>query len=87
VGAGRLSKEVEVKPVWIGGFTAYRPDVRIRVIICKRTRTSEYPVTCPLMPDLINEILVGGGEGLRGNSDGIEIGSSQYLEPTQRSGK
>jgi hypothetical protein len=41
--------------------------------------TSEYPVTCPLMPDLINEILVGGGEGLRGNSDGIEIGSSQYL--------
>lgn len=46
--------------------------------------TSEYPVTCPLMPDLINEILVGGGEGLRDNSEGIEICSSQYLE--RRSG-
>jgi hypothetical protein len=42
--------------------------------------TSEYPVTCPLMPDLINEILVGGGEGLRDNSEGIEICSFQYLE-------
>jgi hypothetical protein len=41
--------------------------------------TSEYPVTCPLMPDLINDILVGGGEGLRDNSEGIEIGSFQYL--------
>jgi N-acetylmuramic acid 6-phosphate (MurNAc-6-P) etherase len=42
--------------------------------------TSEYPVTFPLMPDLINEILVGGGEGLRDNSEGIEISSFQYLE-------
>jgi hypothetical protein len=32
------------------------------------------------MPDLINEIPVGGGEGLRGNSEGIEIGSFQYLK-------
>jgi hypothetical protein len=27
----------------------------------------------------MNEILVGGGEGLSDNSDGTEIGSSQYL--------
>jgi len=45
----------------------------------REDNTSEYPVTCPLMPDLINEILVGGGEGLRDKSEGIEICSCQYL--------
>jgi hypothetical protein len=46
----------------------------------KEVKTSEYPVTCPLRPDLINEMLVGGGEGLNDNSEGIEICSFQYLE-------
>jgi len=34
--------------------------------------TSEYPVTCPSRPDLIKEILVGGGDGLDDSSEGIE---------------
>ena len=50
------------------------------MIIRRGEPTSEYPVTCPLMPDLINEILVGGGEGLRDNSEGTDICSFQYLE-------
>ncbi len=81
MGAGRLSEEVEVKPVGIGGFTTYSTGVGICVIYTAgEESTSEYPVTCPLMPDLINEILVGGGEGLRDSSEGIEISSFQYLE-------
>jgi len=41
---------------------------------------SECPVTYPLRPVLINDILVGGGEGLVDNSEGIGICSFQYLD-------
>jgi N-acetylmuramic acid 6-phosphate (MurNAc-6-P) etherase len=46
----------------------------------EKRAASECPVTYPLRPDLINDILVGGGEGLVDNSEGIEICSFQYLD-------
>ena len=79
-GAGARFNEVDVRPVATCVFGVYHFEVKtLRYRLGYFLLTWLYPVTRPSKPVRTKERLVGGGEGSKLNSDGIDILCSQWL--------